>query len=64
MKEILRILEQNARATSSQIAAMVGKSVNEVGKTIKRAEKDGIILKYRTIIDWSKLGKEDVWALI
>jgi DNA-binding Lrp family transcriptional regulator len=64
MKQILKILEQNARATSSQIAAMVDKPINEVTKTIKKAEKDGIILKYKAIVDWSKLGKEDVWALI
>ena len=64
MKEILRILEQNARATSSQIATMVDKPVSEVKKAIRQAEKDGIILKYKAIINWPKLGKEDVWALI
>jgi len=26
--------------------------------------KDGTILKYKAIIDWPKLGKEDIWALI
>jgi DNA-binding Lrp family transcriptional regulator len=64
MKEILRILEQNARATSSQIATMVDKPVREVNRLIKQAESDGIILKYKAIINWPKLGKEDVWALI
>jgi len=64
MKEILRILEQNARATSSQIATMVDKPVGEVNRLIKQAESDGIILKYKAIINWPKLGKEDVWALI
>ena len=64
MKDILKILEQNARATSSQIAAMVDRPVSEVRRTIKQAEKDGIILKYKAIINWPKLGKEDVWALI
>ena len=64
MKDILRILEQNARATSSQIATMVDKPVSDVKKAIKQAEKDGIILKYKAIINWPKLGKEDVWALI
>jgi DNA-binding Lrp family transcriptional regulator len=64
MKEILEILEQNARATPAQIATMVNKPVNEVEETIKEAEKDGIILKYKAIIDWSKLGNEDIQALI
>ena len=64
MKEIFEILEQNAHATPEQIANMVDKPVNEVEKTIKQAEKDGTILKYKAIIDWSKLDKEDIQALI
>jgi len=64
MKEIFEILEQNARATPAQIATMVGKPVGEVQKIIKQAEEDGIILKYKAIINWPKLRKEDIWALI
>ena len=64
MKEILEILEQNGRAPPSQIAAMVDKPASQVKKVITRAEKDGIILKYKAIINWPKLGKEDIWALI
>jgi DNA-binding Lrp family transcriptional regulator len=64
MKEIFEILEQNARATPEQISTMVDKPVKEVEKTIKQAEKDGTILKYKAIINWPKLGREDVWALI
>ena len=64
MKEIFEILEQNARATPEQIATMVDKPVGEVEKTIKQAEKDGSILKYKAIINWPKLGKEDIQALI
>jgi DNA-binding Lrp family transcriptional regulator len=64
MKEILKILEQNGRATPSQIATMVGKPATAVKRVITRAEKDGVILKYKAIINWPKLGKEDIWALI
>ena len=64
MKEIFEILEQDARATPEQISTMVDKPVREVEKIIKQAEKDGTILKYKAIINWPKLGKEDVWALI
>jgi DNA-binding Lrp family transcriptional regulator len=64
MKEIFEILEQNGRATPAQIATMVGKPVGEVQKIIKQAEEDGIILKYKAIINWPKLRKEDIWALI
>jgi DNA-binding Lrp family transcriptional regulator len=64
MKEIFEILEQNARATPEQIATMVDKPVSAVKKIIKQAEKDGTILKYKAIINWPKLGKEDIQALI
>jgi DNA-binding Lrp family transcriptional regulator len=64
MKEILEILEQNARATPEQIAIMVDKPVSEVKKRIKQAEKDGTILKYKAIINWPRLEGEDIWALI
>ena len=64
MKEIFEILEQNARATPEQISTMVDKPVSEVEKIIRQAEKDGTILKYKTIINWPKLGEGDIWALI
>jgi len=64
MKEIFEILEQNARATPAQIATMVDKPVKEVQRVIKQAEKEGIILRYKAIINWPKLGREDIWALI
>ena len=64
MKEIFEILEQDARATPEQISTMVGIPVNQVKKAIKQAEKDGTILKYKTIINWPKLGEGDIWALI
>jgi DNA-binding Lrp family transcriptional regulator len=64
MKEIFEILEQNAQATPEQIAVMVDKPVKEVRKTIRQAEKDGTILKYKAVINWAKLGEGDIWALI
>jgi DNA-binding Lrp family transcriptional regulator len=64
MKEIFEILEQNGRATEEQIATMVDQPVSAVKKIIKQAEKDGTILKYKAIINWLKLGKEDIQALI
>jgi DNA-binding Lrp family transcriptional regulator len=64
-KEILKVLENDARTTDKQIATMTGKSVAEVNKAIKQAEKERIILKYKTVINWDRLeGEEQVWALI
>ncbi len=64
MKEILKILEKDARTSAKQISTMTGTSADEVAKLIKQAEKDQIILKYKTIVNWEKVGEEQVGALI
>ena len=64
MKQILEALEKDARLTPEQISTMTGISVAEIKKAIKKAEADHAILKYKTIIDWSKLGEEQVMALV
>jgi len=64
IKEILKILENDARTTAKQISTMTGTPSAEVTKLIKQAEKDHTILKYKTIINWEKVGEEQVGALI
>jgi DNA-binding Lrp family transcriptional regulator len=64
IKEILKILENDARTTTKQISTMTGAPTAEVTKLIKKAEQDRTILKYKTMINWEKLGEEMVWALI
>lgn len=64
MKNILELLENNARLTNTQIAKKLGLSVNKVDDSIKKAEDDRTILKYTTIVDWAKIGNEKIWALI
>ena len=64
IKEILKILEGDAQATPKQIATMTGIPRAEVAKLIKQAEEERIILKYQAIINWEKVGAEQVWALI
>lgn len=63
-KEVLKILEKDAKATPEQIATMSGLTVEEVKKTIEQAEKERVIVKYKTIVNWEKLGEEQVQALI
>jgi len=64
MKEIFRILEQDARKTPQQIATMTGIPLSKVKAAIKKAEGDRTILKYKTMVNWDKLGDEQVWALV
>lgn len=63
-KKILRILESDARATTGQISAMTGIPVDEVKRSVDIAEKDKIIIKYKTMINWERLGEKRVIALI
>jgi len=62
--KVIEALEKDARLGPDQIAAMTGVPVNEVQKIIKKAEKDGIIVKYKTVINWAKVGEETVWAMV
>jgi DNA-binding Lrp family transcriptional regulator len=64
LKDILKVLENDARISTKQMATMAGMSAAEVRKTIKQAEKDRIILKYKAVVNWDRLEDEQVWALI
>ena len=64
LKEVLKILEDDARTTPKQIATMTGRPVGEIDKIIKQAEKDRVILKYKTVVNWDRVEDEQVWALI
>jgi len=64
LRDILRILESDARTTTKQIAAMTGIPSSEVTKLIKKAQEDRVILKYKAVINWDKMEDEQVWALI
>lgn len=63
-KEIFKILENNPRASAAEIARSVSMHPGEVRKVIEQAEKEHIILKYKTVINWDKLGEEQVLAII
>jgi len=66
MNEILEILEKNARATPEEIGRMLKMAPKAVKSAIKKFEKDGVILKYKTLINKEMVREEDsgVRALI
>ena len=64
MDDILRILEQDARTPPERIADMTGRSIEDVREAIVKAERDGIILSYRSQVNWDALGRGDVHAII
>lgn len=51
MDEILEVLEKDARMNPGEIAKITKKNATSVKKAIKKYEKDGVILKYRTVIN-------------
>ena len=64
MDKILKLLEDNATLTHEQLAVMCQKEVGDIKKIIEKYEADGVILGYKTMIDWDKTDREYVSALI
>ncbi len=64
MNQILQILEKNSHITPEQIAVMLGRDVDEVKKQIAVLEEAGIIVGYKTLVDWDKTETERVTAFI
>lgn len=64
MRDILKILEQDARATAERIAALTGRGEVEVAAVIEDLEKRGVIRRYKAVIDWDRYGDQRVYAFI
>ena len=64
MQEILKILERDAHATPEQIAVLTGLPESEVRDRICEWESNGVIRRYKTVIDWDRYGQQRVFALI
>lgn len=62
--KIAELLQENGRLTEHQIASILGISEEEVKSTIKELENKKVILKYSALIDWEKINREVVTALI
>ena len=62
--EFLTLLENDARLTPEQLAVMLDKDVGDIKRQLSLYEKDGVILGYKTLVDWDKTDREYVTALI
>ena len=51
MDEILEILSEDARISTEEIAKLTGKNSASVKKAISQYEKNGTIVKYKTVIN-------------
>lgn len=63
-KQILNILEKDARLTNEEIAVMIGSDEKAVRKAIEELEKDKVIFGSKTLIDWDKIDDDKVTAYI
>ena len=64
MNEVLKLLEDNARLSADQLAMMLDKESGDIRDMIEKYEQDRVILGYKAIIDWDRVSRESVTALI
>ncbi len=62
--ELLKLLEENARMSCEELAEALGVDAETVKESIKKMEENGVILKYKTIVNWEKLQEDNVYAII
>ncbi len=64
MDHLLNLLDENARLSTAQLAAMLNKTENEIAEEIAAYEKAGIIRGYKALINWEKVDENKASALI
>ena len=64
MDQLLSFLNENARFSNKQLAAMLGTTAEDVEKRIAAYEKQGIIRGYKVLLDHERLEEETVQAII
>lgn len=62
--KILELLKEDARRSAELIATMLATPEAEIAKAISEMEADNVIVKYATVVNWSKVDDEKVTALI
>lgn len=64
MEKLLQLLESDCSLTTKQLAAMIGTSEAMVNESIEKYEKQNVILGYKAVVDWDRVKREGVTALI
>ena len=63
-KNLLKLLEDDARLSTEQLSVMLDTPKNEIEKKLSELEANGTILGYKAMIDWEKTDREYVTAMI
>lgn len=64
LRELLSVLEADAHASPARLAALTGIAEDEVCAAVATWEADGVIRRYKTVVDWDRLGDERVTAFV
>ncbi|MBR3611574.1 MAG: Lrp/AsnC family transcriptional regulator [Oscillospiraceae bacterium] len=64
MDQLLKLLEHNAKLTSDQLSALLGKSEKEIAEAIAEYERENVIIGYNALINWEKIDPNDCTAVI
>ena len=64
MDRLLTLLNENARLTTRQLAAMLNETEENVESAINAYEKSGVIRGYKAIINWEKVDANNAIAII
>ena len=64
MYTLLELLEQDCTQSPAQLAAQAGMTEAQVKDELRQLEESGAILGYQAIIDWDRVKRERVTALI
>lgn len=62
--KILELLKEDARRSTALLSTMLGVAEDEVKAEIAEMEAEHVIVKYATVVNWSKVDDEKVTALI
>lgn len=62
--QILDLLKEDARRDPELLATLLGVNEAEVKTAIAELEEDHVIVKYATVVNWSKVEDDKVTALI
>jgi DNA-binding Lrp family transcriptional regulator len=63
-ESILEILTRDAKISNEDISKQLNITEDRVIKSVKKLEKDKIILKYKTLVNWERIKEHEVRALI
>ena len=62
--QTLHLLHDNARIAPESIARLLNVELSEVEQSIREFERDKVIVRYSTVVNWDKVESERVTAVI